>query len=247
MTDQIAYLDFEASALPPSYGKRNDKTFSYPISVGIVQDAPHRKPFYSLIQPAKNWIADGIWDAKSEKIHRLSLQSLSNAPNIASVAESIEKYLKRSKITHLYITHEADIYWANVLSKENKKDPFSSITFQDMTDIFHQQIIKIFDVGITADIAMLIFDTKPALRKYKKPTHNALEDAIRQRHIFRRFLRRTNAIINNEKCEENTILRALLNEPSYQKTQLLEDVDYPALSKATGYSTPYLKTFFFQK
>lgn len=243
MTDRIAYLDFEASALPPESDHPESQQFSYPISIGIAPDSTKTTKFYRLIRPTDEWTSNGLWDPKSESIHKITLQTLDRAPTVDMVAHELKEYLTRQKITHIYISHRADDYWARILSKASKYQPFASVRFQDMTEIYYTQIDKVIDAGIPIELALSAFDLQPSLKSYEAITHNALDDATRQRHIFRRFLNRTNAVIENKKCKENTILRALIADPTYQNTGEAENADYKSMSKITGYSEKYLKNF----
>lgn len=90
----IVIVDFEASSLGLD---------SYPIEVGAAIAVAPDKPlcvWTSLIQPAREWVSRGDWDAASERIHGISSASLAHGCAAKEVAEALNRII--GPIGHAY-------------------------------------------------------------------------------------------------------------------------------------------------
>lgn len=80
-------IDFEASALDDE---------SYPIEVGIaIWAGPMAsiRTWSSLIEPAPEWVRDGVWFEAAQKIHGIAPRDLVGAPAPTSVMRTLNRIL----------------------------------------------------------------------------------------------------------------------------------------------------------
>lgn len=105
----IVSLDFEASGL--SQG-------TYPIEVGVAWwTAPDQgiNVWSTLIQPAPEWTAHGVWSAESQKIHRIPRASLEDGLSVRAVMHHLTAIIGVGGMALTDNFHH-DAYWLTRLA-----------------------------------------------------------------------------------------------------------------------------------
>lgn len=83
----LASIDFEASALDDD---------SYPIEIGVAIWRGPMAPIVtwsSLIEPTPEWVRDGVWFEKAQKVHGISPADLIGAPRPQTVMATLSRFM----------------------------------------------------------------------------------------------------------------------------------------------------------
>lgn len=83
----LATIDFEASALDRE---------SYPVEIGLAIWRGPGAPistWSSLIEPTPEWVRDGVWFEKAQRIHGISPADLVGAPRVGEVMAAANRFM----------------------------------------------------------------------------------------------------------------------------------------------------------
>jgi DNA polymerase III epsilon subunit-like protein len=163
----IAAIDFEASSLP--------QPGSFPIEVAVAYAATGDTRSW-LVKPAPAWIAAGLWDPSSERIHGISRATVERE---GRPAEKVARELAAAVAGHIVVTDSiaGDGFWLARLYAASGRRPFRLEP--------HIAVIETFSTVKGTALSSELREADEIASRRFPARHRALPDARRLVEIVR--------------------------------------------------------------